>query len=246
MKLKGNKTTCISAERMVKILETIKLEIPTERILNVKSPIYGEYQDYISENTFTFRKGQIYGLVSEFGGGGDAVSWLLSNEKISVDNVETKSDLCWCLCKPLYSKGLIKTEQSPRNALEEAIKKYGTYKDLNEVIDKFHLNPDRLDYKFSKYQDWEKWRISLAIGCAERKKVFCFSWMDSMYFYDCMYNSSVFRFFKLLKENGAIVILPTSRKENLYGLADEIIYIHNPRFERVFTESSYYKKINKE
>lgn len=233
---------------MVAILEEIKLVIYDERFIDIKNPFYGEYRDYISKNTFTFSKGRIYGIVSEYGGGGDAISLLLSdekilkNEKIFINNIEQKYDIGWYLCKQIFSNGLMKKEQSMRHALEIAIKKYGLFNNVNEAIDKFHLSPDKLDYKFSNNCDWEKWRISLAIGYASEKKVFCFPWMNTLHFYDCMYNSSVFRFFKMLKKEGAIIILPTSRKENLYELADEIIYIHSPRFKHFIAESDYFQK----
>ena len=101
----------------------------------------------------------------------------------------------------------------------------------------FHLSSDKLDYRFSNNGLWEMWRSSLALEYASNKKIFCFPWMNTMIFYDCMYNSNVFRFFKMLTDEGAIIILPTSRAENIRNLVDEIIYINNKRFEHVIDEN---------
>ena len=115
------------------------------------------------------------------------------------------------------------------------------FNSIEEVIDKFHLSPDKLAYTFSNNTDWERWRASLALGYISNKKVFCFPWMNSLQFYDCMYNSSVFRFFNDIKEDGGIIVIPTSRRENVEGLADVIINVENKRFERKFVESEWFK-----
>lgn len=144
--------------------------------------------------------------------------------------------------KKITSNGFIKKEISIRKSLENAIKKCHKYENIDEIIKEFHLNTDILDYGISKNCNWERWRVSLAIGYANNKQVYCFPWLDTLTFYDCMYNSSVFRFFKKLKREGAIIILPTSRKENVEGFVDEIITIKNPRFEHVISDSSYFKE----
>ena len=38
-----------------------------------------------------------------------------------------------------------------------------------------------------------------------------------------MFNSSVFRFFKKITQNNGIIILPTSKEQNVQNLADEIL-----------------------
>lgn len=122
-----------------------------------------------------------------------------------------------------------------------AVKKYKKYDDIEEIIDEFNLSRSRLDYKLSQCS-WEKWRISLAIGYASKKKIFCFPWMNSLLLFDCMNNSAVYYFFEKLKKEGAIIILPTSRKENLKSVADKIIEIGGKRFEHTISDIEYYKK----
>lgn len=66
--------------------------------------------------------------------------------------------------------------------------------------------------------------------------------MNTLIFYDCLYNSAVFRLFRRMRNEGAIIILPTSRKENVEGFVDEVIQIGGQRFEHVISESEYFKK----
>lgn len=234
------------------ILEKISLVIEGERFIDINNPFGEKSQDYVCKNTFVFEKGKIYGIICEHGGGGESVSLLLSNEetlrqeKIYIDDIEIEVSeierLGWYVGKILYSYAPLKRELKSKRALEYAIKKYHRYEKISDIVEDFHLTVGRLNYGLSRNCEWEKWRTSLAIGYASKKQIYCFPWMDTLRFYDCMYNSSVFRFFKRLTEEGAIIILPTSRSENVIGLADEIIQIHNPRFERSISESSYFKE----
>lgn len=231
-------------------MEKIKLVIEENRFINTQTPFGEKSQDYMCENTFIFDRGKIYGIVCEHGGGGEAVSLLLSGimplkqEKIYIDNKEADAEemkrIGWYVGKALYSSGIVKRELSVRKALEFAVRKYHRYEEISEVMEEFHLTADRLDYGLSRNCEWEKWRASLAIGYANNKIVYCFPWMNSMIFYDRMYNSSVFRFFRKLTQEGAVIILPTSRKENVSGFADSLIEIYNTRFEHIISESPYF------
>lgn len=232
-------------------MEKVKLVIESERFIDVNNPYGEKSQDYISEGTYIFEAGKIYGVVCEHGGGGESVSLLLSdntsliNERMYIDDVEVETSEIkkygWYVGKALYSKGFMKKELSARKALEYAIEKYHRYEKVEDIADEFHLALDKLNYGLSNNCEWEKWRTSIAIGYACNKKIYCFPWMDTMTFYDCMYNSSVFRFFKKLISEGDIIILPTSREENIRGLANAIVKIRNPRFEHVVSESDYFK-----
>ena len=238
---------------MVAVLEKIKLVIENDRFIDINNPFGEKSLDYVCKNTFVFEKGKIYGIVCEHGSGGESISRLLSNvaslkkEKIYIDDAEAKvediENLGWYVGKGIYSQGFMRKEVSSRKALEYAIKKYRRYEKIADIIEEFHLTSSKLDYGISRNCEWEKWRASIAIGYASNKKVYCFPWMDTLRFYDCMYNSSVFRFFKKMTREGAIIILPTSRKENVAGLADSIIQIHSPRFERSISEIPCFREL---
>ncbi len=233
-------------------MDKVKLVIESDRFIEVNNPFGEKSTDYICKNTFIFEKGKIYGIICEHGAGGESIARLLSNttplkgEKVFVDDVEvgasTIEKLGWYLGRVLYSRGLIKRELSFRQALEMAIKEHHYYEKIDDIVKEFHLTPSRLDYSLSQNCEWERWRISIAIGYTNNKKIYCFPWMNTMEFYDCLYNSSVFRFFKKLTKEGAIIILPTSRKENVDKLVDHIVRIRNPRFEHYVSESPYFRE----
>ena len=233
-------------------MDTIKLIIEGNRFVDVNNPFGEKSRDYICENIFNFESGKIYGVICEHGGGGEAISLLLSGkeslkrEKVYIDEIEAKvsdiEEMGWYVGNPLYFKGFKKRELSAQKALQYAIKKYSRYTKIEDVIEDFHLSSDKLHYGISRNCEWERWRISLAIGYASNKKVFCFPWMDTLHFYDCLYNSSVFRFFRKMTAEGAIFILPTSREENVRDFVDCIIRISNPRFERNIAECPYFQE----
>lgn len=164
--------------------------------------------------------------------------------KIFIDGIETNniSEVSWYVGKNVRSGKIIRKELSVKDALELAVKKKVRYEDIETIIEEFHLSRHRIDYSLSTIDPWEKWRASIAIGYASGKQIFCFPWMDSLYFFDCMFNSSVFRFFKKITQDGGIIILPTSRDQNVQGLADEIIKIQCPRFEHCISDTEYFKK----
>ena len=231
-------------------MEEIKL-ITKQRIVQVTNSFNEKYDDFIIEKEFVFERGKIYGIIGEYGEGGEMVSALISGrvpikeEEFYCDDIKVDyakiQDISWYVGKSEYTKGLITREISVRKALINAVKKYQRYSSIDEIIEDFHLRLDRIDYGLSKYSG-EKWRASLAIGYACRKEVYCFSWLNTACFSSILLSSGVFRFFKRLKEEGCIIILPTSRKENVAGLVDEVIEIDNPRFKQVISESEYFKQ----
>ena len=167
-------------------------------------------------------------------------------EKIFFDDVEadakTVQKAGWYMGRPLYSGKLIKREVSMRKALNYAVNKYHKYESIDGIIQDFGLTPGILDYGLSRNCNWEKWRASLAIGYASDRTIYCFPWMNSLTFYDCLYNSAVFQLFRRLRSEGAIIILPTSRRENVEGFVDEIIQSGGQRFEQVISDSEYFKE----
>lgn len=169
---------------MVAILEKIRLETK-ERFVNVDNPFGEKSRDYIGDNTFIFEKGKIYGIICEHGGGGEAISLLLSNqipkeeEKIYFDDVlvgeQDTQQMGWYMGKPIYSNMPIRREVSIKKALNHAINKYHRYENINDVIEDFALTPGILNYGLSRNCNWEKWRASLAIGYASKKNDLLFS-----------------------------------------------------------------------
>ena len=101
------------------VLEKVRLETK-ERFLDIRNPFDDRGRDYTGDNVFTFERGKIYGVICEYGGGGEAISLLLTNEipreeeKVYFDDVEVDAGTVqragWYMGKPLYSGKLIKRE----------------------------------------------------------------------------------------------------------------------------------------
>lgn len=203
-------------------MEKIKL-VTRQRSEKVSSYGCGVSNDFLYDHTFLFEKGKIYGIVAEYGEGGELLSEIMSGmipvreEEVYFDGIKAENprmgDIGWYLGKKECAKGIIKREISARKALERAVKEHHRYRSVGEVMEDFSLRPDRIDMELSKYSG-EKWRVSLAIGYACRKEIFCLSWMNTSYFAGILLSSGIFRFFKRLKQEGCIFILPTCRREN--------------------------------
>ena len=235
-------------EGMVAILERIKL-VMKNGIMHVNNHIGEKYIELLSDSEFSFEKGTIYGVIGESGAGGETISSLLSGriisdnagiyyDNIKADNKDIQSK-GWYVGKVEYSDGIFQRDISVKQAINKAIRRYNRYENINEVIQEFGLTQGRVEYKLSKYSG-ERLRASLAIGYASNKIVYCFPWMNTAYFYDIILSSGVFRFFNKLKEEGCIIILPTSREENVNGFVDKVININNPKFNYILSENQYF------
>ena len=231
-----------------------KIRLETKMtVVNIKSPFRGKASDAsesVYDNTFIFERGKIYGIICEPRQGGDALSCFMSNqiswenEEMYFDEVQVNpsdiGEISWYMGKPIYSKGIIKREISVRKALNKAISQYHRYENINDIIEEFGLQERRLDYGLSNYS-YERWRASLAIGYASYKVVYCFPWLNSHLFYNWIICSSVFRFFRKLRDEGNIIILPTSRRDNVAGFVDEIIEICNVS-DKIVTDDPYFRE----
>lgn len=230
----------------------IRLEVK-KRVAEIENPFNSKRSstiDSVYDNIYNFERGKIYGIVCEPGEGGAAVSCLMSNqipwedEKIYFDGIEVKAtdigEISWYVGKPVYSRGLIKKEISVREALEYAVSQYHRYENLGDIVSEFGLETSRWNQKLTIYS-YERWRASLAIGYASNRIVYCFPWLDTCCFYNWIINSSVFRFFKKLRDEGNILILPTIRRANVEGFVDEVIEINNPGTDRVVADNQCFK-----
>lgn len=203
--------------------------------------------DLLYDTQFEFESGKTYGLIGEYGSGGWALSRILSgqepiqNEKIFLDDVQMPNDmfnkLGWYVGKPIYSAKFIRKEKTVKQCLIES--KRGI-ENIVDIMKDFHLSEDRLDYGITNL-GYEGWRASLAIGFVKGKKIFAFPYMDTSMLYDIMTIGGIYMCLDKLKENGSIIILPTSREENVHLIADEIVKLCNPRFKLKCSENEYVK-----
>lgn len=96
---------------MAAILEKVRLETK-QRFFPIKNPFGETGSDYTDDNVFVFERGKIYGVVCEYGGGGESISLLLTKgfpkreEKVYFDGVEVDEQTVqragWYMGQPLY------------------------------------------------------------------------------------------------------------------------------------------------
>ena len=218
----------------------VKYELITkENVETVKNYIGEIFVDRINDNQFQFEPGKVYGIIGEHGEGGEIISSFMSgriktdcsllrnSDPLSYDDIKK---IGWYVGKKEFN--LYHMEISARKALKRALKCSERYENMEQVIEEFGLTEDRLDLKISWYSG-ERMRVSLAIGYASNKKLFCFPWMNSNDLYHIFQSTHLMRFFDKLRADGCIVIIPTCRKEAIENVVDEIIEIGNPEFKNI-------------
>lgn len=227
---------------MVAVLEKIKVIIGNNQE-NIKNSLGEQFSEYTFPGTYEFSSGKVYGIVSEFGSGGEYISSLLSgnieqneDDKIFIDEVFTDNykdlKIGWYMRAPFYNKGLIRREISVRKALGKAIEQSGNRFDFKKIQEEFGLQEKRLDLKLSYYSH-EGWRASMAVGYVLQKQIFCFPWQNSIYFSAAIYDSMTYKLFNKITDYGGIIILPTSKKENVKNIADNIITIKGYKYNNI-------------
>lgn len=188
--------------------------------------------------TYQFCAANIYGLISDFGCGSWGLATCLGGRgaampikgSILVNDKEVKnSDLKRLSCfvgEDVFDE--INSEQEPL-CVNECIRKALTISGLpfsvQEIKKLFHLSDERFDRSLNSVSG-EIWRISIAIGFALNKEIFCYPWMNT-------HDLSKFvdlRNINVLREYKKIVIIPASRsalKTQLGKSFDHIINFHS-------------------
>ena len=81
----------------------------------------------------------------------------------------------------------------------------------------FELSEGRFEHSFEQTSG-ERWRISMAVGYAYEKSIYCFPWVNSHF----LKNLSCLELcIKHLVSSGAIIIIPTTFPEVLGEMIDD-------------------------
>ncbi|MBZ0280670.1 MAG: hypothetical protein K8L97_08000 [Anaerolineae bacterium] len=183
---------------------------------------------------FTFSKS--YLLNSAVGHGGWALSWIIGgllepSEGVLLRNgtpytQQQKSNDVWCVRKSEIKRLGIFRNQSVRWQIQHGLRT-GLNQYLRteaEIIERFRLTSERYNRPFRQLSN-EAWRASCAIGLANRRSIFCFPHMQ--YCRPDFDEEGYHIFFKsiiaILKEAGALVLIPAKANEVSEKLCDEIV-----------------------
>ena len=197
---------------------------------------YGIPRELLQKHDFEFYAGNLYGIIGEFGDGGAALSCGITGNtkyykgRIFIDEVECSIDHViensWYVGNDLFkykSKGLFFNKPKfNKNTIKEQIE-YGirckkTNESFSTIQNMFNVSNDRIVRNIN-YVSGERWKASAAIGYANGRKIFCYPWMNTK---DVEHlREQLSHTIKVLQENGCIVIMPTTKEENIKKISDK-------------------------
>jgi len=188
---------------------------------------------------FEIYAGTLNGIVGEFGDGGAILSYVLTNMGThKVGSTRKKNNIGFYEGKIYVDDKEETIDDIVRNSWYIGYDIYGFRKPLrsktiNEQIKcglritRCDLNVDAIKNMFeisgvgSSIQKVgvERWKASIAIGFAYSKKIFCFPWMNSKDIE--LLEEQMTKSIKVLIENNCIVVLPTTKEENITKLSEK-------------------------
>lgn len=184
-----------------------------------------------------FTGGNVYGIVSDFGCG----SWglvtclggrcgcpeggvFLNGKRIECRELKKYS----CFVSESLYDGVNSAQDymTPRRCIERALSMSGLPYTVGEIKEMFALSGDGIDSpaeigRFNRdlrYVSGEIWRISVAVGFAMGKEVFCLPWLNER---DIVRVQEPY--VKTLREKGMIVLIPSGHRKELKKACNEII-----------------------
>lgn len=214
---------------MVEILEKIKLSnISFGGKCNLFQ--YGIVHDCLQIKDFEFFKGNLYGIIGEFGTGGVALSCGITGNtkfyegKIYFDDkekeIEDLVNISWYIGNDLYqyrTSGLFCNKpkiykKTIKEQIEYGVRCKLVNRDFTTIQKMFEISSERVERNIS-FVSGERWKASAAIGYANGKKIFCYPWMNSK---DIEHlKEQLSHTVEVLLDVGCIVIIPTTNEENI-------------------------------
>lgn len=213
---------------MVAILDKIVLK---ELSLGGKCNLFhhGIVQDCLQKNNFTFCKGNLYGVIGEFGDGGAALSCGLTGNndfyegKIYIDEKETTIEelnkKSWYVGSELKSSAkLFRKKMTIREQITYGVNNYNTESDVQTIQSEFGISNERMDRSI-EFVSGERWNASAAIGFANGKKLYCYPWLNTKDIEQL--KEQLHRAVSFLLNAECIVIIPTTKEVNIKKINSE-------------------------
>lgn len=197
---------------------------------------HGVALDCFDKNNIELIKGNLYGVVGEFGNGGAALSCgiagltnfyegriMIDDEEVSIDTLIKCSwyvgiDLNYHNAPNIFRRKNNITKKTIKEQIEVGIRKNNSDYCVKDIQEMFKLSNERINRNI-EYVSGERWKASVAIGFANGRNVFCYPWFntkDIERFQEQLHNTIAF-----LLNYGCIVILPTTKKENVKKISDK-------------------------
>jgi ABC-type dipeptide/oligopeptide/nickel transport system ATPase subunit len=201
-----------------------------------QSQLYSSKESFLPI-TYTFTGGSTYGLISEFGCGGWALATCLggrcdellegeiylNDEQINCVDLQRYS--CFVGENSFYDATSVVETLTVRECIDNAIKISGIPYSSQEIKDMFSLSDERFERDLN-HVSGEIRRISVAIGFALNREIFCYPWLNSREI-----SSYVdIKLVNTLKKHNKIIVIPTGRasiRTPLRKVFDSIIDFHD-------------------
>ena len=189
---------------------------------------YGSMRDTIGWFNYRFVPG-IYVLKGEVGVGGWALSEILCGKaEISSGSVLLNGNPLGnnqlgnygCCIGDIINVGLNNdvSKMTIHKQLEYAVENgLGYGKSVSEIKEMFELSDGRFERTLPDTSG-ERWRISMAVGYAFEKSIYCFPWVNSKFIKSLMCLELCL---KILKNSGSIIVIPTTFPESLNEYVDD-------------------------
>lgn len=195
---------------------------------NCKYQLYTSLESFL-EISYKFTGGKSYGFISDFGCGGWALTTCIGGRclepytgKIFLNDMEVKckelKNYSCFIGENIFSKYMQKNITT-RQALEWALKISTSNYSVSDIKEMFKLSDGRFDRRLRNV-GVEIWRISMAIGFALDRKIFCFPWVNQK---DISNIEFLLEYINILKENGSIVLISSSYEEKLRKACDNLL-----------------------
>ena len=192
-----------------------------------------EYEN-CADGEYIFNSSKIYGLIGAKGSGNTALPYLLTGwskadsisitiDGRSVSPKEMRNISCYIGHQHYYDIFPFHKNLTVKKAIENGIKKsHNSSQTFQTIKERFSLTDERENRRF-KYIGNEHWRASLAIGYAHGKTVYCAGFLDSA-MWEKYYSIMLERWLNVLKDDGAIVLIPTDDEKCFGDFFDETYY----------------------
>ncbi|MEC0248175.1 hypothetical protein P4H65_20470 [Paenibacillus chitinolyticus] len=187
---------------------------------------YGQMRDLCENFSYEFTTGNVYGIIGECGAGGWALSYFLAGREkaqsgsLFFNNVLATDQSVLAEYGCYVGEGATSRKMFGGNTIRQQIEaglKQNKKFSFNELVELFELSSSRLDRKMEHISN-ERWNASIAIGLAHGKTIFCFPWLNTAWINSL--RNRIIPSVKILKDHGAIVIIPTAKTETLNNIAD--------------------------
>jgi ABC-type multidrug transport system ATPase subunit len=199
-------------------------------------PKYKTAFETLTNFTYQFSFGKSYFLASEIGHGGWALSWIISGllepdeGLILLDSLpftrQQRRKISWCVRRDQIKRfGLFQNmnlQEQIRHGLRTTPDTY--LKSEAEIIERFHLSEGRYKRLLRQFSN-EGWRASCAVGLAHGKKLFCFPYVDYPRVIEEHYPFLLKDVIDLLRDSGALVLIPGKWRPAGEELCDEVVEI---------------------